>query len=137
MAGNLCKLLATNVTKTVNILMEAEEDNSNPVTDNSNEENSNNAEMAIFVKHHQGNNSKQHKGNTSPMVKNSKSEAIHQAVVTRLVVGMDVVVAALLVVAVKNVLQVIEILVNGLTVRIMSHSNSAVIIMGMGIMVRI
>ena len=136
MAGNLCKLLATNVTKTVNILMEAEEDNSNPVTDNSNEENSNNAEMAIFVKHHQGNNSKQHKGNTSPMVKNSKSEAIHQAVVTRQVVGI-VVVAALLVVAVKNVLQVIEILVNGPTVRIMSHSNSAVIIMGMGIMVRI
>ena len=56
--------------------------------------------------------------------------------------GVGVRVAAALVVATeevgqmgKNVLQVIEILVNGLIARILSHSNSAVIIMDITIMV--
>ena len=56
--------------------------------------------------------------------------------------GVGVRVAAALVVAteevgqmVKNVLQVIEILVNGLIARILSHSNSAVIITDITIMV--
>ena len=56
--------------------------------------------------------------------------------------GVGVRVAAALVVATeevgqmgKNVLQVIEILVNGLIARILSHSNSAVIITDITIMV--
>jgi len=41
----------------------------------------------------------------------------------------EVTAVVVVVMAVKNVLQVIEILVNGPTVRIMSHNNNAVIIM--------
>ena len=56
------------------------------------------------------------------------------AVVVEKLVVEEVVVTAVVVMAVKNVLQVTAILVNGLIVRIMSHSNNAVTIMD--IMVR-
>ena len=56
------------------------------------------------------------------------------AVVEKLVVVEAEVVTAGVVMVVKNVLRVTAILVNGLIVRIMSHSNNAVTIMG--IMVR-
>ena len=84
---------------------------------------------------------------TLPAVKSHPAEVTGEnegAGVTAGVVetGVGVRVAAALVVATeevgqmgKNVLQVIEILVNGLIARILSHSNSAVIITDITIMV--